>query len=135
AGCPRPRPRPRACPRPVTSTRPRTRKKRGNAMNASAPRSPAVALRASDAERDRAVESLASAAAEGRLTLEEYSERSGAALKARTGGELTALTADVPAGPVRAVAGPSDATMTAILGNESRKGAWVVPPHLTVRSV
>ena len=92
-------------------------------------------LRASDAERDRAVESLASAAAEGRLTLEEYSERSGSALKARTVGELTALTADVPAGPVRDFAGPADAEMTAILGNESRKGAWVVPPHLTVRSV
>ncbi len=92
-------------------------------------------LRASDAERDRAVESLASAAAEGRLTLEEYSERSGSALKARTVGELTALTADVPAVPVRDLAGPADAEMTAILGNESRKGAWVVPPHLTVRSV
>jgi hypothetical protein len=92
-------------------------------------------LRASDAERDRAVESLASAAAEGRLTLEEYSERSGSALRARTVGELTALTADVPAVPVRDLAGPADAEMTAILGNESRKGAWVVPPHLTVRSV
>jgi Domain of unknown function (DUF1707) len=92
-------------------------------------------LRASDAERDRTVEALATAAAEGRLTLEEYTERSSAALKARTVGELTALTADVPTVPMRDVAGPADAEMTAILGNESRKGAWVVPPHLTVRSV
>jgi hypothetical protein len=100
-----------------------------------AERLPAERLRASDTDRDRTVEALASAAAEGRLTLEEYSERSGAALKARTVGELTALTADVPSAPRRDVAGPADATMTAILGNESRKGAWVVPPHLTVRSV
>jgi hypothetical protein len=92
-------------------------------------------LRASDSDRDRAVEALASAAGEGRLTLEEYTERSNAALKARTLGELTALTADVPAVPMRDVAGPADVEMTAILGNESRKGAWVVPPHLTVRSV
>jgi hypothetical protein len=54
-------------------------------------------LRASDADRDQTVELLASAAAEGRLTLEEYSERSGSALSARTMGELAALTDDVPA--------------------------------------
>ena len=101
-----------------------------------APKRPAgEQLRASDADRDHTVEVLASAAAEGRLTLEEYSERSGSALKARTVGELTALTADVPATPVRDAGGPPDAEITAILGNESRKGAWVVPPHLVVRSV
>jgi Domain of unknown function (DUF1707)/Cell wall-active antibiotics response 4TMS YvqF len=100
-----------------------------------APRLRPAELRASDSDRDRAVEALASAAGEGRLTLEEYTERSNAALKARTLGELTALTADVPAVPMRDVAGPADVEMTAILGNESRKGAWVVPPHLTVRSV
>lgn len=96
---------------------------------------PGERLRASDADRERTVEDLASAAAEGRLTLEEYSERSGSALKARTVGELAALTADVPTSPVRDVGGPPDEEITAILGNESRKGAWVVPPHLVVRSV
>src|ERR1700689_12248 len=96
---------------------------------------PGERLRAPDADRDRTVEDLASATAEGRLTLEEYSERSGSALKARTVGELAALTADVPTSPVRDVGGPPEAEITAILGNESRKGAWVVPPHLVVRSV
>ena len=54
-------------------------------------------LRAADADRDRAIEVLAGAAAEGRLTQEEYSERSETALGARTLGELAALTADIPA--------------------------------------
>jgi Domain of unknown function (DUF1707)/Cell wall-active antibiotics response 4TMS YvqF len=91
-------------------------------------------VRASDADRDRAVEALASASAEGRLTLEEYSERSDAALTARTLGDLASLTADLPA-TRPAGAAPATTNITAVLGNESRKGPWVVPPHLTVRSV
>jgi hypothetical protein len=91
-------------------------------------------LRASDADRDRAIETLAAASAEGRLSLEEYSERSEAALRARTVADLGGLTADLPATP-RAGLAPAPAEITAVLGNESRKGAWVVPPHLAVRSV
>lgn len=91
-------------------------------------------LRASDADREQTLEALATASAEGRLSLEEYSQRSEATLVARTLGELTSLTADLPALP------QSDPALvpveiTAVLGNESRKGAWVVPAHLTVRSV
>jgi len=99
---------------------------------------PESQLRASDAERDRAIETLASAAADGRLTLEEYSDRSGAVLAARTLGELSGLTADVPARPVLSARGEiaaSGGEISALLGNESRKGSWVVPPHLTLRSV
>jgi hypothetical protein len=92
-------------------------------------------LRASDADRDRAIDRLAGAAAEGRLTLEEYSERSGTALAARTQGELAALTADIPAVPARGEVGSAPEQITAILGNESRKGPWVVPARLAVRSV
>ncbi|HTU72587.1 MAG TPA: DUF1707 domain-containing protein [Trebonia sp.] len=91
-------------------------------------------VRASDADRDRTVEALAGASAEGRLTLEEYSQRSEAALVARTLGELTILTSDLPA-PSQGVALPVATEITAVLGNESRKGPWVVPAHLTVRSV
>ena len=91
-------------------------------------------VRASDADRDRTVETLASASAEGRLTLEEYAQRSEAALVARTHGDLAGLTADLPAAPASAApAAPEQ--ITAVLGNESRKGPWVVPPHLAVRSV
>ena len=53
-------------------------------------------LRASDEDRDRAVEMLRAAAGDGRLTAAELDERLGVALTARTGGELAALTADLP---------------------------------------
>lgn len=96
-------------------------------------------VRASDADRDRAVEALAAASAEGRLSLEEYSERSEAALIASTLGDLASLTADLPAvGLPPAPHGDAAVVpeeITAVLGNESRKGPWVVPPHLAVRSV
>lgn len=92
-------------------------------------------LRAADADRDRAIEVLAGAAAEGRLTQEEYSERSETALSARTMGELAALTADIPSVPARGEVTAAAEQITAVLGNESRKGSWVVAPHLTVRSV
>jgi hypothetical protein len=91
-------------------------------------------VRASDAERNQTIEVLAAACAEGRLSLKEYSERSEAALAARTVGDLSGMTADLPAhSPAAAV--PAPAEITAVLGNESRKGPWVVPAHLTVRSV
>ena len=53
-------------------------------------------LRASDAERERAAETLRGHAAAGRLDADELDERVGAALTARTRGELAALTADLP---------------------------------------
>lgn len=92
-------------------------------------------LRAADADRDRAIEVLAGGAAEGRLTQEEYSERSETALSARTLGELAALTADIPSVPARGDVPAVAEEITAVLGNESRKGSWVVAPHLSVRSV
>ena len=92
-------------------------------------------LRAADADRDRAIEVLAGAAAEGRLTQEEYSERSETALSARTLGELAALTADIPSVSARGEVAAAAEQITAVLGNESRKGSWVVAPHLAVRSV
>jgi len=53
----------------------------------------------SDADRDRAVASLREHVADGRLTLEEFSERASAALAARTSGELEQLAADLPPPP------------------------------------
>jgi hypothetical protein len=48
--------------------------------------------------------------------------------------DLASLTTDLPAAPRGDVTAlPED--ITAVLGNESRKGPWVVPPRLTVRSV
>jgi len=53
-------------------------------------------LRASDAEREATVEQLRAAATEGRLTLEEFSERVTAAYESRLQGELETLTRDLP---------------------------------------
>jgi hypothetical protein len=55
-------------------------------------------MRASSADRERAVDVLKAGFAEGRLTQEEYNDRMGRAYTARTYGDLAALTTDLPAG-------------------------------------
>jgi uncharacterized membrane protein len=59
-----------------------------------------ASMRAASADRERAVDVLKAGFAEGRLTQDEYNDRMGRAYTARTYGELTALTADLPAGAV-----------------------------------
>jgi hypothetical protein len=53
-------------------------------------------LRVSDADRDRALTELGEALRVGRITAGEFDERSGLALRSRTGQELTSLLADLP---------------------------------------
>lgn len=53
-------------------------------------------LRASDLDRERVVERLRHAAAEGRLLADEFEDRLGAAFSARTYGQLDALVSDLP---------------------------------------
>jgi Domain of unknown function (DUF1707) len=57
-------------------------------------------LRTSQADRERAIDVLKAAFAEGRLDQEEYVERMGQAHASRTYAELAALTADLPVGPL-----------------------------------
>jgi len=57
---------------------------------------PSGDLRVSDADRDRALRELSDGFQAGRLTADEFDERSGQALSARTGKELTALLTDLP---------------------------------------
>jgi len=57
---------------------------------------PRAEIRVSDAERDQAAAELGEHFQAGRLTQEEFDERSGRALQARTGRELTALFTDLP---------------------------------------
>lgn len=59
-------------------------------------------LRAGDADRDRVAELLRRHYADGRLTSDEFSQRTDAAYAARTYGELDALTTDLPALPAAA---------------------------------
>jgi Domain of unknown function (DUF1707)/2TM domain len=55
-----------------------------------------ASLRASDADREQFVEQLRQHHAEGRLTVEELTERTGRAYAARTLGDLDALATDLP---------------------------------------
>ena len=54
-------------------------------------------LRVSDADRDRALAELSEHYQAGRLTLEEFDERSAQALQSRTARELSGLFTDLPA--------------------------------------
>ncbi len=57
-------------------------------------------LRASDTDRERAIDVLKSAFAEGRLTKDEYDDRVAKIYASRTYGELGVLTSDLPVGPL-----------------------------------
>ena len=96
-------------------------------------------LRASHEDRDRAVEILRVAAGDGRLTAAELDERVEAALTARTGSELAALTADLPAVPGQAGSVAAQAKDIVRLdyqgGNYTRRGQWVVPARMEIRAV
>jgi uncharacterized protein DUF1707/cell wall-active antibiotic response 4TMS protein YvqF len=92
-------------------------------------------VRASDQDREQALELLSTAAGDGQLTLEEYSTRADRALGARLVGELSELTADLQKAPEVPVPAQDDARLVAILSNETRKGRWTVPARLQLRSV
>jgi hypothetical protein len=85
-------------------------------------------LRISDADRERAVQRLNRAVAEGRLTMSEFDERVAGALRARTGSELAPYLADLPAGQTAPETGQLRAAMSTI----KRTGRWVVPRRLSV---
>ena len=80
-------------------------------------------LRASDADREQVVERLRHHAGEGRLTLDELSERVGSALTAKTVGELEDLVYDLPRDDAQAVVRPTswrDARLPALLTTATR---------------
>ncbi|KUM99260.1 hypothetical protein AQI95_40205 [Streptomyces yokosukanensis] len=90
-------------------------------------------LRASHADRDRVVDVLTGAAADGRITAEELDERVAAALSARTLGELAALTVDLPeeatAAPQKEVVRIEQQCARAV-----RADGWVVPRRMEIAS-
>ncbi|GAB7047794.1 DUF1707 domain-containing protein [Catenuloplanes indicus JCM 9534] len=100
-------------------------------------------MRVSDAERAAVVEILGQATSDGRLTLDEYSERAAAAYAAKTRGDLAGLTVDLPTGqeiaprPQRAPAPlhgevvPAAERLSAIFGSDVRRGAFPVPERMT----
>ena len=98
-------------------------------------RVPARELRASHEDRDQVVELLRTAAADGRLNGDELDQRLEVALTARTYGELTALTRDLPAAPgLAAAAEPKELIrIEATSGSARRDGRWVVPKRMEIR--
>jgi len=88
-------------------------------------------LRASHADRDRAVEILRVAAGDGRLTPAELDDRLETALSARTGSELAALTADLQAGQPQA---KDLIRINQRFGDVNRAGSWVVPRRMEIRA-
>ena len=115
----------------------------------SADPSSSPALRASDADRDRVIEMLRAAVADGRLDPSEFDERVEAALAARTFDALAPLTADLVAAPGRGVvAAPSHVTMPARQAEPAaelltirekhgivrREGDWTLPHRLALRT-
>jgi len=113
-----------------------------------------LALRASDADRERYAEVLRDGYAEGRLDREEYDERLDALYRARTFGELEPLIVDLPRSksavpqPVSTAALPSTATRILPAGasrperqdlrfkctSSKRTGAWIAPELMTVKA-
>ncbi|MCP9979473.1 DUF1707 SHOCT-like domain-containing protein [Actinomadura madurae] len=86
-------------------------------------------LRASDADRERVVAVLGEALADGRLTMEEHSERTSRAYAARTLGELTGLTGDLSPEEAQPIL-VDDRPVSVFFGRTRREGRWVVPVKL-----
>jgi hypothetical protein len=92
-------------------------------------------LRASDADRERVLTLLGDAAADGRLTLEEHSQRAERAYAARTLGELAGLTTDLAAPSAQPIQLDSGRAITGLFRRESREGHWVVPDRLVASAI
>jgi hypothetical protein len=112
-------------------------------MPAELPSSPE--LRASDADRDRVIELLRAAVADGRLDPAEFDERLDAALAARTIDALAPLTTDLIAVPgsgrlalplAGTLAEPAAERLTINEkhGSVRRDGRWTLPHRLALRT-
>jgi hypothetical protein len=90
------------------------------------------AILASDTERESTVALLRQAVVDGRLTLEEFSDRVGLAQVARTDQDLAVLGSDLPAAPTAA---PLDDTVRhlALCSRLVRSGPWEIPARSSYR--
>jgi class 3 adenylate cyclase len=87
-------------------------------------------LRVSEHDRDQAAALLATYCGDGRLTLEEFSERVELVLASRTQADLDAAMADLPrdAAPTQASRLPASGWQVVALSGSSRKGRWRPKP-------
>ncbi|GHH06962.1 DUF1707 domain-containing protein [Streptomyces rubradiris] len=93
----------------------------------------------SEEERERVVERVRDAVADGRLPLDELDGRLDRIYAARTRGELRAAGSGLPApGPRDAAVGdgaPASGFALGVFGGFRRDGGWVVPPRFTAWSM
>lgn len=106
-------------------------------------------IRAGDADRERAVEVLRRATVEGKLTMEEFTERTDTAMASRTRGQLAKLTADLGSSSVapswRAPSAPQTpqvpqspvvtSRISAFMGENQRFGRWRAEGRLEVKAI
>jgi len=101
----------------------------------------ALEERVSDDQRAQVVELLRTHTADGRLTLDEFSERVGVALAAQSRGDLNQATVGLPALDTGGPPAPTTrrARMTrwvvAIMGGNGRKGRWRTGSHVTAVAI
>ncbi|GAB1639974.1 DUF1707 domain-containing protein [Krasilnikovia sp. MM14-A1259] len=109
----------------------------------------------SNQEREQVVEFLGQALTDGRLLLDEYGERCARAYAARTRADLDEIVADLPvayaepptdwlpvvpppyapAMPAPYPQVPPPDRVSAVFGDETRRGRWVVPPVVEARAI
>ena len=88
-------------------------------------------LRVSEGERDKAAAALAKYCGEGRLTLEEFSQRVEVVLAARTQSDIDRVMSDLPKGqdvPAYTSPVPASGWFVSILSGSARKGRWRPKP-------
>jgi Domain of unknown function (DUF1707) len=101
---------------------------------------PTPGIRASDAERDATIERLSTATGDGRLTLEEFSQRMELATTARTRADLDHLVVDLPrdapaAGPVTVSTSAPATWHVSPVGGLRVYGPWRMDRHVIVISI
>ncbi len=87
-----------------------------------------------EANRETVVETLQRAAADGRLPLQDFSERVGTALAAQARDQLEAATAGLKAAPPVGSA-PAVSSITTFFGNRRQAGRWRLPGTLYARAL
>ena len=93
-------------------------------------------LRVSDRDRDLVVDQLHRHVIDGSLTLDEFTERVGSALEARTRGELEAVTFDLAPAPMAATrSARARRWVVAVMSGSQAKGRWRVGGSVTAVAV
>lgn len=95
---------------------------------------PVSAPAVTDEEREAAVELLQRACGEGRMTLEDFSVRAGAAWAADDRAELALVTEGLAEPPPVGTSQPVS-EMSAIFSEHKQYGRWRLPRRLSIRSI